>query len=1006
MSNPKIIIDLEKIDTSKAFSQVDSEARALAVNVEAKLSSLVKNNVSKSFSQIESQTRKVTQSFVDQNKKIQSTASQSFSRNITSQSESIRVSFRAIKESSDAAFESVNDGSRKASGALSETGSGVSKLSIALASTGVVASANLGKITEAVTKISSGLSGLSTVRIAPQGLFGITLALTEASLVLKAFSLLTQDAESSLVRLISRLANFTAIVIGGLSVAIGFAIVKVAQLGQEVSRNLIEGFQRASESFLKFDKQTGVFGATVDSVNRNIDGNIGTLRSWQSEIVKTSKQFNILESDLIKSAQEIALVGSKIGLNEQQLKRLLTVSAEYAKVNQKDVFQTTVNLVNALNGQAQAVTAYGIKLGQASVQQFAYTQGLTKNVNTLTESERVQLRFNSLIKQYGVVAGIGEVAAGSLADQGIRLEQSLERVNRKIGEGASIIENNNILALAFNKILNGLNDEAVRAAGFFGALGSRLLQVGSFALEFSFKIFAITKVISLLNLALSSNVASKAFSRNLSIVGRSIDDITSSLAGKKIAIRSVADGLNFLGQAFLNQIGLNNSLSKSNGILSTSFNILSASLSRARMAFSAALVFLTPLLLPILKISLALGAVIGVFTGLFKAFQAFEQRTGALVGIYNIFLSTLRETGPVFAGLIEFFGNLKTVAVDLAVKGFGFLTDKIAASFGFITSILAKNPLNIFSKQSVQGFNEINQRIAAFRSNLQAVAFDIRKIPVDADRAIASVASKSNVNLEELAQKLEAIRAKFQNFGLSQVEIVRKQEAEELRVLQESFANKLILEQEFQTRRAQVIQDAQNRIDEINKKANDKLAQQAGQYKNILENGFAQTTAFAFEKVGASLFGAKDAFNNFGGEILSIIGDIAVQLGLTLIKKGLAIDALAASLATLTGGFAIAAGVALVALGGGLKSFGSGLSGAGTGGNTGIGSASDILNQPSTDFETTSPTRESRKAKDPTVNLTIQGSVFDSEETGTTIAKILSDAFGKQGVTLSDPRFA
>jgi hypothetical protein len=159
--------------------------------------------------------------------------------------------------------------------------------------------------------------------------------------------------------------------------------------------------------------------------------------------------------------------------------------------------------------------------------------------------------------------------------------------------------------------------------------------------------------------------------------------------------------------------------------------------------------------------------------------------------------------------------------------------------------------------------------------------------------------------------------------------------------------------------------------------------------------GVVRVISTAMQAVGASLIKGGQAFNGFLKVVLGIIGDMAIQIGTTLIGIGIGIEAIRTSLATLSGGFAIAAGLALIAVGGLLKSLSGGGAGAGadasagggggTGGDTGAIAASTAVDDD----------KAAREKQAVVVN--IQGSVFDTDETGLRIATIVNESIDKQG---------
>jgi hypothetical protein len=156
----------------------------------------------------------------------------------------------------------------------------------------------------------------------------------------------------------------------------------------------------------------------------------------------------------------------------------------------------------------------------------------------------------------------------------------------------------------------------------------------------------------------------------------------------------------------------------------------------------------------------------------------------------------------------------------------------------------------------------------------------------------------------------------------------------------------------------------------------DKTMQLSAQIGQAVNNGVANTIANSVKAVVSALKSGDDAFGAFAKAALATIGDLAVQLGTTLIASGIGIEALK----VLGGAAAVAAGIALVAVG-------TLISSATAGGSASSGSA---VTPPLADLE---PGGISAGLTDPgaRVSVTINGSVFDSDETGIRIADILKE---------------
>jgi hypothetical protein len=166
----------------------------------------------------------------------------------------------------------------------------------------------------------------------------------------------------------------------------------------------------------------------------------------------------------------------------------------------------------------------------------------------------------------------------------------------------------------------------------------------------------------------------------------------------------------------------------------------------------------------------------------------------------------------------------------------------------------------------------------------------------------------------------------------------------------------------------------------------------------IFNQGISNTVAGGIQNIVTSLAQGENAFESFGKFLFGVLGDIAIQLGTTIIMSSKAIAALKLAVMSPFGGAAAAglgAGIALVALGTLLKSLGGG------GGSTGVPSSGPV--QPVSEGGTgTFPTVTDQSVEDrgPQVTVNIQGNVLDRKESGLELVKVLNSAFKDQGLRL------
>jgi len=172
-------------------------------------------------------------------------------------------------------------------------------------------------------------------------------------------------------------------------------------------------------------------------------------------------------------------------------------------------------------------------------------------------------------------------------------------------------------------------------------------------------------------------------------------------------------------------------------------------------------------------------------------------------------------------------------------------------------------------------------------------------------------------------------------------------------------------------------ESALNKLQMSLQKTRDTAVQTSAQITTAVQNGIANSIANSVAAVTQALAAGENAFSAFGKAALATIGDLAVQLGQTLILSGIGIDALKG----LAGAAAIAAGIALVAVGTLIK-------GAAGGGAPNPSGGSSVT-PPLADLE---PDGISDTVEDNArVNVNIEGNIFDGDETGLRIADILKE---------------
>jgi len=173
------------------------------------------------------------------------------------------------------------------------------------------------------------------------------------------------------------------------------------------------------------------------------------------------------------------------------------------------------------------------------------------------------------------------------------------------------------------------------------------------------------------------------------------------------------------------------------------------------------------------------------------------------------------------------------------------------------------------------------------------------------------------------------------------------------------------------------------------------------QLASTIQGVFVSGLSRSLNNVGVALAKNENAFKAFEAGILATFGDIASAIGDFYIKQGVA-ETIATKGAS--GWALISAGAGIKILGGYLSAK-AGATSANTpssSGGTGSYGGSELGGSRAS----ITPDQIEERKPSTNVSLVVQGDILDSQETGTRLAKILSDSFGKEGIVLTDARFA
>lgn len=109
-------------------------------------------------------------------------------------------------------------------------------------------------------------------------------------------------------------------------------------------------------------------------------------------------------------------------------------AADLASFKNMDIDSVTTALKGVYTGETESLKNLGVVMTQANLEQFAMEQGITKSYEAMTQAEKVQLRYNYLMKVTKNATGDYVRTGGGFANQLRTLTENFKQLGAVIGK--------------------------------------------------------------------------------------------------------------------------------------------------------------------------------------------------------------------------------------------------------------------------------------------------------------------------------------------------------------------------------------------------------------------------------------------------------------------------------------------------------------------------------------------------------------------------------------------
>lgn len=263
---------------------------------------------------------------------------------------------------------------------------------------------------------------------------------------------------------------------------------KTTSIGKKMSLGLtapivaagVKAFKMASD----FEQATGKLEVVFQNSS---DG----MKKWAEDALST---MNLSKATAIQTAADYGALFQGVGISIEK-------SAEWSKSLTERVADlsnfydtTTEETISALNsivtGTVQPMRRFGITMTEANLQQWAFAHGIRKTVREMSESEKVQLRYQFVMDKTKMAVGTTAREADSAGAQMKKFKETVSELALKFGEVllpviVPIIETINKILTAISHLDDSTKKFIVTFLGILAVVGPVLIIIGKLATAIS-----------------------------------------------------------------------------------------------------------------------------------------------------------------------------------------------------------------------------------------------------------------------------------------------------------------------------------------------------------------------------------------------------------------------------------------------------------------------------------------------------------------------------------------
>lgn len=237
---------------------------------------------------------------------------------------------------------------------------------------------------------------------------------------------------------------------------------------------------------VQFGKQAIETASDLQEVQNVVDTAFGSMSYKMEEFANNSiKQFGISKLAAKQTGSTFMAMASGMGLAQDSASdmaiALTGLSADMASFYNTEQEVASTALKSIFTGETETLKQYGIVMTETNLEAYALSNGITKSYQSMSQAEKVQLRYNYVMQQTKLAQGDFAKTQDSWANQTRILSEQWKEFSGIIGNIFM-----NVLAPAvkgLNTLLSGLISVATEASNALAKLFGFELQSSNTAAQ-------------------------------------------------------------------------------------------------------------------------------------------------------------------------------------------------------------------------------------------------------------------------------------------------------------------------------------------------------------------------------------------------------------------------------------------------------------------------------------------------------------------------------------------